>query len=452
MPSKIRTKQTTAKRTSLPKQTRKRPDAPSADRELAALLAPMSVETFLRDYWQKKPLHLAGGRAKLKALIAGGYSRRDLLKGTAIAAVRQVPGYRVIAHQTAGFDHRGAQSKAVDIEPAAIAASFARGCNVQVAFPWDARVMTLLSHLKTQLGCVGEAALNVTLSPAGFGWPPHIDNAEAFFVQCEGHKRILISDAPVVAWPRGTVTFDSLGEVASYEFDADEADRVDRIDIAKLREITLAPGDVFYCPPGVVHGTKAVDETLTLLFAFKPPVALDVIHRTLRAQLVADVNWRTMPPARMSPTGELSPDVHAYFAARLAELRDAIGELTPEALATQLYQAVAFAGAGVQMPMQAARPLAREIRKTDRFRIGRLAPLTWAHGTADGAPAFFIFSGDRELGVGGDWMTFLETLVQRDEVRAGDAMRWGSTQPYPWAEVQEMFVALVQNGIVDLVS
>ena len=454
--AKSRVKKASARPQPVPKMQRRkaRPEAATHAPELAEMLGPISVDTFMREYRQQKPLHIPGDRKKLARLIRGGYSRRDMLEGAALAAARRVPGFYSVAHQTAGFDHGGSQSMAADVAPSEIENKFKSGCNIQVAFQWDERLMTLMSRVKTQIGSTGEAALYATLSPAGFGWPPHIDNVEVFFVQTEGHKRMLISDAPVFEYPRGTVSFSPAGKIANYEFAAMDVDRIDQVDMSNLREIVLAPGDVFYCPSGVLHGTKAIDETLTVLMAYKATSSLDLIYRTLKPRLLGDANWRHIPAAHMkSATGELSPEVHDFFADRLAELRKIVNELTPEALSVELAQAVAFAGTGVQMPMRQPQRPERTIRKADRFRVGRVAPLTWTRGTSsDGAPAFFIFSGNREVSVGDEWMPFLERLAQSDEVRADETMRWSATKPYPWSEVQEMFAALMENGVVDLVN
>ena len=49
---------------------------------LEELLAPLDVDTFLRDYWGQKAVCIRGGRAKLDKLVPGGFGRavQDLIQ------------------------------------------------------------------------------------------------------------------------------------------------------------------------------------------------------------------------------------------------------------------------------------------------------------------------------------------------------------------------------------
>lgn len=419
--------------------------------ELQHLLAPVSVETFFEKYWQRTALHIKGSLRKVDQLVPGGFARADFYRALDAGATTRPRGYAVFAHQTMGFDrptqHGG------PIAPELVRKAFAAGSNISSFNLEDTRLMRLAARLKAQLGHPGEAGVAVTLSPPGFGWRVHFDTAEVFFVQCEGRKRMLISEEPHFMWPRGKVGFDTEGRVQTYDWDAEPWELVGDVDLSTLREIVLEPGDVFYCPPGVLHGTKAIDRTLTFLPNFESVSALDVIQGTLRRILNRSADWRHLPgvdPATSS--GEMPARLRAFLDERLRELRRAVEALTPEALEYEWRKGTVIGayGMGREVP-----PPPREVRPVtaaDTFRVSRAAPMAQActNGT-DGRRQYHLFYGAVEIGVGEYWIPFMERLRgQAGEFRARDATRWAAGgRRYPWPLVRQQLALLCGNGVIE---
>lgn len=415
------------------------------------MLAPVPVDVFFRDYWDRKPLHVRGSREKIERFLPGGFSRADFLATAALAAERQVPGFRLTAHRTGGYDHEGAHDNAVHISPKEAMAFFAAGANLQMINPYHERGTQLICHLKTQLGLTGEAVFSATLSPSGFGWPAHFDRAGVIFVQCEGRKRFLLGEAPAFPSPRGSVMFDASGRVASYAFDAREHDHAEDIDLDKLTEFVLEPGDILYCPTGVVHGTKALDESLTLLLQWEPTFPQDIIDRALRAELLSSPAWRNLPSSAWPREGDLPSELQAFFAQRLVELRRAVAKLTAAQLGQHYYQALALASPGALAILKSPAGLGRSIRRNDVFRVGGGTPVTWCNGTdAHGKRCLYLFTRDRELTISGEWLPFVRELVKQEAFSAGDAAHWGRAQA--WRDVQETLASLVEQGVISLVD
>lgn len=414
--------------------------------ELEALLAPVSVETFLTSYWQRSSLRIPGTADKLDTLFSGRFSRRDLVRGVRASASNNLVGYLLQAHRTKGYGVKGKQKQAIALEPSEMLNAFSNGANIQAYNPLVTRVMRVLAHVKTQLGCAGEATLAATLSPAGFGWPLHYDRVEVFFVQCEGKKRIKIGRTPESVCPRGSVVYDRSGSIQSYEGESDESETTAGIDVSNLDEVTLHPGDVLYCPPGVIHGTKAIDDTLTLLLQFDPTGPFEIIARALRTTVARNAQWRNMSPGHVT-----TPD-DWFWRSRMSDLKNMLDVIERDTMSYEIAKALSFPGDGVDAALGRPRS-APSLRRTQALRVGSVAPLTWTHlHGRSGEAAFVVFAGKREISVTGEWIPFLETLVKHETFRAGDAVHWTAGAQHPWSAVRDTLAALIEHGVLEVVT
>jgi hypothetical protein len=302
---------------------------------LIDLLSPITPASFTAEYWCRKPLFIKGSPDKLQRMIPGGFSREDFYRAVREAASKRVKGFRLWASSQNGLSPSdNGRRTSFSIEPDRMEAIFLSGANVAADSIIDTRVSTFTAALKAQLNHPGDVAITATLSPRGNGWPPHIDRTSALFIQCEGRKRFLFSPEPVAQWPRGNVMFSGDGTVESYEQEIEPWEEIESIDIESLIEVVLEPGDLLFAPPGTVHATEALsDSSLNINLLFEHVNFLTLINQVLERSLISNPAWRHLPPVNSvsARPGQLPAEAAEFFAARLAELRDALDVLSAEA-------------------------------------------------------------------------------------------------------------------------
>ena len=315
----------------------------------------------------------------------------------------------------------------------------------------------MAAALKTQLGHLGEAHFAASLSKQDTGWPPHVDKASILSFQCEGSKRFVISSQPVVEWPRGSIVFHDDGTVASYLYNPEPWEEIERVDLSALMEVAMEPGDILYWPAGTLHATQSLSPTtLNLNLAFHHANFLELITRALEGMLISNPSWRhLLPISAVSAPGRLPDDVVEFFAARLAELRDTLDALSPEALELNCQWHKLIADPGEEMlaclPLNPVEPVSRHILRKEVLRRSKKAAMTSAIGTdQDDDPVFILYFANREVCIGGEWAPFLRTLAEQEEFIAESATKWaGAGRRYPWETVREYLETLLAQGFIE---
>ncbi len=275
-----------------------RPEPAGRPSGLFDLIAPMSPETFFADYWETKPVRLAGTRAdrfeglfgsadidsilvytkpkpsRIEVVTSQGFVRENYLNhdGTAnvnLVAERFVAGSTIIL---AGLD-----------ETWAPLAELVRGIEAEVNHP---------------------AGIAAYVTPPGVqGVQPHFDTQENFLLQVEGTKRWKVYRplhvAPPVQGSWSAVPREKVGE--------------------PIYETTLGPGDVLYIPRGFLHEGQAGDGPSLHL-------TVDILVRTWHeflASALASMADRDVSFRRSLPPGFLNSDeIMQDLAGRFDELLD----------------------------------------------------------------------------------------------------------------------------------
>jgi len=180
----------------------------AAGSELAAWLAPVTPDTFVREYWGRKPLYVKGFKEKYAGFFDGETFGRALT----------APGPYPDDFLRASFDRKTeAGTSAVPALPGELRSSAIRATPDQAGPLFDAGATLCVSQLETrvpslapfaaavkrQLGFVGKASFNAYLSPAGSGFNWHFDGRIASTLQIEGSKVWRFANEPAIAWPRG---------------------------------------------------------------------------------------------------------------------------------------------------------------------------------------------------------------------------------------------------------
>lgn len=255
------------------------------------LIAPLSTEEFLGDWYGKRPLHHRAGNAQLRGLM--GWNRLNELLGlpshwseaNTKLIINGVPvggEHYLDSVETLGGVVRRANPAKVDLF-LQMGATLLAGAVHEIS----PEVRALAVSLSEQFG--GRAEANAYCSFKGVqAFKSHFDVHEVFAVQCEGEKVWNLyenrADAPIES-PRGI-----------------NAQAV--IDAGKGRvamQVRMQPGDMLYIPRGFCHDALASSgESLHVTFSITP---LDgrALFGMLEEEAILDPAFREyLPDARGS--------------------------------------------------------------------------------------------------------------------------------------------------------
>ncbi|HET7267233.1 MAG TPA: cupin domain-containing protein [Oleiagrimonas sp.] len=264
----------------------------------------MSAETFLRDYWQKRPLLIRSAFADFKLPL-----EPDDLGGLAL-------GENVLARL---IEHdRDADRWTVHSAPLD-EAIFGRLPDrdwtllVQDVDKWDTDVAELLEAFRF-LPSWRIDDIMVSYAEDGGGVGAHVDQYDVFLLQGHGRRRWRIdaSDNPDCAF-RDDVELKQLRH------------------FAPSHDWTLEPGDMLYLPPGVPHDGVADGPCMTFSVGMRAPATSELLLDF--AEHVAE----RLPESRRYADIDLAPAMHngEIDAAALGRAATALGPIaasmtTPE--------------------------------------------------------------------------------------------------------------------------
>jgi ribosomal protein L16 Arg81 hydroxylase len=274
------------------------------------LLAPLSRDQFLREFYNRRPLHIARPHASSSATL--DWTRfNDLL---AIRSHWREANINLILNSRAV--HRGLYMD--DVQRLEGSIRLANLTKVHVFLSIGAslvansiedispEIRAITSTLSHELG--GRAGANVYCSFKGIqAFASHCDLHEVFALQCEGEKVWRIYENRAVA-PVDTLT-------------GTDAQKI--IDSAKGRvamEVRLRPGDLLYIPRGYYHDALASSAASLHVTFSLAPLTGRAIFRVLEELSLEDVEFREyLADARAEGGAALSAQL-TKLAARLNEL------------------------------------------------------------------------------------------------------------------------------------
>ncbi len=214
------------------------------------LLGGISVDVFLRDYWQKKPLVIRQAFPGFECPVSA-----DELAGL---ACEQAIESRIILEQDAGKPwqvHNG------PFEPERFQSLPATNWTllVQGLDHWVPDIADLLENFRFIPNWRLDDIM-ASYAPKGGSVGPHFDQYDVFLLQAQGHRRWTFGGHCDHASPRVEGT--PLRILSSWEGE---------------ETLTLAPGDMLYLPPGVGHHGIAEDDCITLSVGFRAPTTDDIL-------------------------------------------------------------------------------------------------------------------------------------------------------------------------------
>ncbi len=259
----------------------------AGDLDLAALLAPIDVATFLAEHWERTPFHGPGPTDRFASLFSLDEVEHlftfapDRPGQAGALAVRSQDG--ALEEYPVGAVEPHGRSRA------ALAEAFATGHTVVVnglarLHPTVSRLCAVVAEeVQHRVAC------NLYLTPpGGAGFLPHYDLHDTIFLQVHGAKHWSLWE-PTTALP---LTPTPAGPAPGTDRPADV-------------EVTVEQGDVLHVPRGWAHAGRAGTETsLHLTVGIRATTWHDIVAATLRAVAEADVDLRrALPLAGATRTG-----------------------------------------------------------------------------------------------------------------------------------------------------
>ena len=251
---------------------------------IAWLLAPHSVDEFLQEYYEKKPLHIARN--------APGYYNRyfslsemeRVLYGTGLRTHDLHVFKEGVQVRTETYTEPsknklpdGNEEPSDVIDPDRASALFASGCTINLVgvHRFSPSAMALNREMEMLFRCAINP--NVYLTPAGNqGFSVHYDTHDTLIVQIEGSKLWRLYGSPVEL-PLDEQRFNS--KVMSPG------------DLQM--EFQMQPGDLLYIPRGYCHEAKANEGlSLHVTFGLFPPRWCQVLAETILQAAENDVRLR----------------------------------------------------------------------------------------------------------------------------------------------------------------
>ncbi|HTW82715.1 MAG TPA: cupin domain-containing protein [Candidatus Sulfotelmatobacter sp.] len=432
--------------------------AAKSGEELRAWLAPVTPETFVREYFARKPLYVKGFPGK----YAGFFDREAF--GRALAPGPVAPDYlRASFDQKTEAGTSGAPRAAGELRSSAFRAGldqavplFDAGATLCVS-QIETRVTELapfVAAIKRQLGFPGKVSFNAYLSPEGSGYNWHFDGRIASTLQIEGTKTWRFSNHPALTWPRanGSIRADGTPQYADPSVSAQPWERLTPFDEDDVTEVLMEPGDLLILPAGVWHeACGGSGGSLALNLSFTPVSYTQLVGKLLDAALLPEAGWRGPAPVLPGATpGEVDADGVAAISAQLARAAEVLQSLSGDAAAVvRLWQSFVQNGT-----VAAAMPLAQAhvttpVQPEQRLRVRSDGNLTAT--LADGGRTLCLLIGtNRELELVGPAVHFVRRVLAAREFRAADAAQWSDNgAAYAWDDVQTLLTNLAKAGLLE---
>lgn len=251
-------------------------------------LGDMPVETFLRDYWQKKPLLIRNAFPDFESPIDG-----DELAGLALE--EEVESRLVLEK---GKEPWELLQGPFDEEIFTKLPESHWTLLVQAVDQWVPEVHELLQHFRFIPNWRLDDIM-VSYAPDQGGVGPHFDYYDVFLLQGAGKRRWRIGQDCDVYSERVAGT--PLNILKQFE---------------QKEEWLLEPGDMLYIPPGVAHWGIAEGESITYSIGFRAPGYADILcelSQEIATSLTNDQRFRDPDLQVQQNPGEISSEAIAQI-------------------------------------------------------------------------------------------------------------------------------------------
>ncbi len=258
------------------------------------LIAPVPAGVFFKDYYERKPLLIAGkDPAKFSSLLSIEAIDRYLASGAPCH-----PDVFLVdaARELKPADYAFPDSGRIDLprayqlfnSGATISLSQMHERVAELAALCRAMEHTFSSHFQT----------NIYLSPRNAqGFKTHYDSHDVFVLQVSGSKHWTLYDTLIELPLRGQ------------GFDPEK-----HIPGSPTQELTIHAGDVFYCPRGLFHSARATDEvSLHITLGLIGKTWADVMVEAISEACLASPAFRAHLPVGFAKPGFDRRQAEALF-------------------------------------------------------------------------------------------------------------------------------------------
>jgi ribosomal protein L16 Arg81 hydroxylase len=269
------------------------------------LLAPISVQTFFKTYWEKKPLHIKRKHPNYYQNLFSKqqfdqYCKRNDSKTKKNSKTLEYGADLNVCIFEDGvkIDKNPKENKIVD--SAAVQKLFNEGCTLQVLHPqhYSHSIQLLLTQLESYFTCLAGSNCYIT-PPNSQGLAPHNDDVDVFILQLEGRKQWRLYE------PLQELALQHSGDLSHDEIGS------------PTHNLTLEAGDFLYFPRGVIHEaccTESFSSHLTVSCMQNHNLGSFLgllMNRALEAALHSDMEYREgLPPGLFDFAGTQAEQLH----------------------------------------------------------------------------------------------------------------------------------------------
>ncbi|XP_062324450.1 ribosomal oxygenase 1 [Osmerus eperlanus] len=243
------------------------------------LIFPIPSKSFLRDTWEKKPIHIS---RKNEDYYKGLFSTAEFDRILRHDDVQYGVNLDITSYTNGKRETHNPPGRAL---PFTVWDFYENGCSLRMVNPqaFSSTVWNVLSILQEHFGSM--AGANVYLTPPGTqGFAPHYDDIEAFVVQLEGKKHWRVYN------PRSEE--EVLPVLSSSNFSQSEIGK-------PILEVVLEAGDLLYFPRGFIHQGNCLPDTHSLHITISSyqknswgDVLMKVVPAALEMAMEEDVEFR----------------------------------------------------------------------------------------------------------------------------------------------------------------
>ncbi|HBZ47352.1 MAG TPA: cupin domain-containing protein, partial [Stenotrophomonas sp.] len=269
----------------------------------------MPAATFLRDYWQKRPLLIRGAFPDFETPLQPEDLAGLACEETALA--------RLISHDRA-TDGWSVRTGPFQEEEFPGMPDHDWTLLVQDVDKWDPDVRALISHFDFLPRWRMDDVM-ISFAATGGSVGAHVDQYDVFLLQAHGHRRWQIDASE-----------STKGKRPPLEFRND-------VELKLLRRFkpthdwVLEPGDMLYLPPNVPHNGVAEDPSLPFSFGMRAPASAELISDYLDTLIMdADEAIRYQDPDLKVP--EDPNEIDAVAMGRVVQALNAIRMNDPDRL------------------------------------------------------------------------------------------------------------------------
>lgn len=426
--------------------------------ELRRLVAPMSPEVFVAEYWQSRSILIPGPADRLPLRLDRERVLKMLEQGTgSYLLVRAGPDAKPINRRDARHAFESGMSLCVDHLETEIPdlAAYVLALQVQLNFPGSVTVASYLSPKNT-----------------GFSHT-HLDGRIALTIQCQGAKQWRYAQQPFLPWPVHRPRMADDGRPVWSDM-APPWETATPHEPIQFESAVLAPGDVLCIPAGTWHSAEAVEgPSLSLRIGFEKSSTFRFLTQVLTERFESDPAWRALPGSwqdrHRDASAGLPVEVAQHLAERLDELQTFLSSLTVDSLPVERAwrrmlrcdrsvdtvegrRASEEAAPEQAAPEQAA-PKQVPLDQSDRLAVADNLPVLYSvePGLApDDQETVVIVRGRNEISLSGDGLSdFLGHLLRARRFIAQEAMDWGPDgERLEWDEVMPVLELLSSRGVI----